>query len=68
MIVDAVVDGAPMPLVVPGRADSGAGLFPEYPIARMARIQHDLRDHSDVPVANVRWLEEDPAILGARST
>ena len=31
----------------------------------MARIQQDLRDHTDVPVANVRWLEEDPSILDA---
>ena len=46
-------------------APTAEGLFPEYPIARMARIQEDLRDHTDVPVANVRWLEEDPAILGA---
>ena len=63
-IVDAIVDGAPMPLVIQA-APTAEGLFPEYPIARMARIQQDLRDHSEVPVANVRWLEEDPAILGA---
>ena len=43
----------------------GEGLFPEYQIARMARIQRDLRQHSDVPVATVRWQEEDWAPLGA---
>ena len=64
LIVDAVVDGAPMPLVVQA-APTGPGLFPDYPIARMARVQQSLRDHTDVPVADVRWLEEDPAILGA---
>ena len=37
-IVDAVVDGAPMPLVIQA-APTAEGLFPEYPIARMARIQ-----------------------------
>ena len=63
-MVDALVDGAPLPLVVQA-APTAAGLFPEYPIARMARIQRDLQDHADVPVANVRWLETDPAILGA---
>src|ERR1700736_971983 len=51
-IVYAVVDGAPMPLVIQA-APTAAGLFPGYPIARMARIQQDLRDHADVPVANV---------------
>ena len=64
LIIDATVDGAPMPLVCQA-APLGPGLFPDYPIARMATIQRDLRDHSDVPVANVRWLEEDPAVLGA---
>ncbi len=63
-IVDAVVAGAPMPLVIQA-APTEEGLFPEYPIARMARVQQDLRDRSEVPVANVRWLEEDPTILGA---
>ena len=64
LIVDAIVDGAAMPLVVQA-APLGPGLFPEYRIARMARLQQDLRDHTDVPVANVRWVEADPAILGA---
>ena len=64
LLLDATVDGAPMPLVCQA-APIGPGLFPDYPIARMATIQRDLRDHSDVPVANVRWLEEDPAVLGA---
>ncbi len=63
-MVDAVVDGSTMPLVVQA-APISEGLFPEYPIARMARIQQDLRDHSDVPVAGVRWLEEDRSPLGA---
>jgi len=64
LIVDAIVDGQELSLVIQA-APTAEGLFPEYPIARMARIQQDLRDHADVPVANVRWLEEDPAVLGA---
>jgi aminoglycoside phosphotransferase (APT) family kinase protein len=64
LIVDAIVDGAPIPLIVQA-APLGEGLFPEYQIARMARVQRDLRQHSDVPVATVRWQEEDLAPLGA---
>jgi aminoglycoside phosphotransferase (APT) family kinase protein len=63
-MVDAVVDGSAMALVVQA-APMGEGLFPEYQIARMARIQRDLRQHSDVPVATVRWQEEDRGPLGA---
>jgi aminoglycoside phosphotransferase (APT) family kinase protein len=64
LMVDAVVDGRAVPLVVQA-APIGAGLFPEYQIARMARIQRDLRQYSDVPVATVRWQEDDRAPLGA---
>jgi aminoglycoside phosphotransferase (APT) family kinase protein len=64
LMVDAVVDGMAIPLVVQA-APLGEGLFPEYQIARMARIQCDLREYSDVPVATVRWQEEDRAPLGA---
>lgn len=64
LMVDAVVDGVAIPLVVQA-APVGEGLFPEYQIARMARIQRDLRQHSDVPVATVRWHEEDRSLLGA---
>jgi aminoglycoside phosphotransferase (APT) family kinase protein len=64
LMVDAVVDGAAVPMVVQA-APTGEGLFPEYSIARMAKLQLDLRDHAEVPVANVLWLEEDPAVLGA---
>jgi aminoglycoside phosphotransferase (APT) family kinase protein len=64
LMVEAVVGGARMPLVVQA-APTGEGLFPEYQIARMARLQSDLRQHADVPVASVAWLEEDPAVLGA---
>ena len=63
-MVEAVVDGSTMPLVVQA-APMGEGLFPEYPIACMARIQQDLRHHSDVPVAHVRWQDDDPSTLGA---
>jgi aminoglycoside phosphotransferase (APT) family kinase protein len=64
VMVDATVDGRCVPLVVQA-APTGPGLFPEYPIGRMAAIQRDLRDHSDVPIANVRWFEADSSVLGA---
>ena len=64
VMVDATVDGAAVPLVVQA-APTGPGLFPEYPIARMAAVQRDLRNHSDAPVANVRWFEADSSVLGA---
>jgi aminoglycoside phosphotransferase (APT) family kinase protein len=64
LMVDAVVDGTAIPLVVQA-APLNEGLFPEYQIALMARIQRDLRLHSDVPVATVRWQEEDRSALGA---
>jgi aminoglycoside phosphotransferase (APT) family kinase protein len=63
-MVDVVIDGRAIPLVVQA-APLGEGLFPEYQIARMARIQRDLQQHSDVPVATVRWQEENRALLGA---
>jgi aminoglycoside phosphotransferase (APT) family kinase protein len=63
-MVDAIIDGASTPLVVQA-APTGAGLFPEYPIKRMAAIQSGLRDRSDVPVPNVRWFEGDSSVLGA---
>jgi aminoglycoside phosphotransferase (APT) family kinase protein len=64
VMVDATVDGRCVPLVVQA-APTGPGLFPEYPIERMAAVQRDLRDHSDVPIANVRWYEADTSVLGA---
>jgi len=64
LLVDAVVDGSAMALVVQA-APMGEGLFPEYQIARMARIQRDLRQYSDVPVPTVRWHEEGRGTLGA---
>jgi aminoglycoside phosphotransferase (APT) family kinase protein len=64
VMVDAIVDGVQLPLVVQA-APNGPGLFPEYPIERMAAVQRDLRDHSDIPVPNVLWSESDSSVLGA---
>lgn len=39
-------------------------VFPEYDLPRQARVLRALAG-SEVPVARVRWLEEDAAILGS---
>ncbi|MBL7487578.1 phosphotransferase family protein [Frankia sp. AgB1.9] len=64
LLVELVTNGERLDLVVQA-APTQAGLFPDYAIAEMFRLQRDLRDLSTVPVANVRWLEQDPRLLGA---
>lgn len=44
---------------------AGAGLFRDYDLVLMARVQQRLAVVSDVPVAPVRWVEADTAVLGA---
>ncbi len=39
-------------------------VFPEYDLGLQFRIMHLLKD-TNVPVARMHWLEEDPSILGA---
>ena len=52
--LDAVLRCAP-------RAD---GPFPEYDLALQFGIMRQLREHTDVPVPEVLWQEEDPSWLG----
>jgi aminoglycoside phosphotransferase (APT) family kinase protein len=40
-------------------------VFPRYDLAAQFRVLQLVADHSAVPVPRVRWLEEDPAHLGA---
>ncbi|MFF3698466.1 phosphotransferase family protein [Streptomyces sp. NPDC002221] len=40
-------------------------VFPVYDMARQHRVMRLVAEHTDVPVPRVRWLEEDPAPLGA---
>ncbi|MFI6684340.1 phosphotransferase family protein [Streptomyces sp. NPDC050485] len=40
-------------------------VFPVYDMARQYRVMRLVAEHTDVPVPRVRWLEEDPAPLGA---
>ncbi|MER0444499.1 phosphotransferase family protein [Streptomyces sp. Edi4] len=40
-------------------------VFPVYDMARQYRVMRLVAEHTDIPVPRVRWLEEDPAPLGA---
>lgn len=44
---------------------AGQGLFRDYDLAVMARVQQQLGTVSRVPVPVIRWFEPDAAILGA---
>ena len=44
---------------------AGEGLFRDYDLVGMARIQQQLGAISSVPVPTVRWVEADPAWLAA---
>src|SRR3954468_19041913 len=46
-------------------APFGEAVFEEYEIGLQYRVLDALGRHSDVRVPTVRWLEEDPAVLGA---
>lgn len=43
---------------------SEATVFPDLDVMRQARVMQAVAEHSDVPVPEVLWLEEDPAVLG----
>lgn len=43
---------------------TGPGVFPTYDLGLQVRCMRTVAEHSDVPVPHVRWLEEDPSVLG----
>src|SRR5687767_7172282 len=45
-------------------APAGPGIFPSYDLDRQARVLQALRAHTDVPVPEVLWSEQDPGVLG----
>jgi len=49
---------APMPDVYP--------VFPEYDIELQAKAMRVVREHTDVPAPDVRWVELDPQWLGTQ--
>ncbi|WP_181410660.1 phosphotransferase family protein [Nocardioides humi] len=58
-------DGGQLDLVVRcGPADVSRALFLDYDIPKQFRLMRALAEHSDVPVAPVRWFSEDPTLFG----
>jgi len=49
--------------VVMRAAPRGAGVFPEYELGHQFRIMQILAQ-TDIPVARMLWLEEDPSVIG----
>ena len=45
-------------------APSGDAPFPEYDLGMQFRVMRALGEHTDVPVPEVLWLEEDASVLG----
>jgi aminoglycoside phosphotransferase (APT) family kinase protein len=43
---------------------TGDTIFPTYDLASQFHCMRLVREHSEVPAAPVRWLEEDPAVVG----
>lgn len=39
-------------------------VFPDLDVTRQARVMQAVASHSDVPVPEVLWVEDDPAVLG----
>ncbi|MEU8646614.1 phosphotransferase family protein [Streptomyces sp. NPDC048674] len=53
------------PCALRAAADPAAySVFPVYDMARQYRTMRLVAEHSDLPVPQVRWLEEDPGPLG----
>lgn len=50
--------------VVMRAAPRSRGVFPEYDLSLQFNVMKILRKHSDVPVAEMLWLEEDPSVIG----
>ena len=51
--------------VVMRAAPQGEGVFPEYELGHQFRIMKILKENTDIPVANMLWLEEDTSVIGA---
>ncbi|MGX1769478.1 phosphotransferase family protein [Dietzia sp. NPDC055340] len=45
--------------------DDAFPVFPVYDLARQFDVMRVVGEHTDLPVPLVRWLEEDPAVLGS---
>jgi aminoglycoside phosphotransferase (APT) family kinase protein len=47
-------------------APEGPAVFMQYDLVKEFRVMQALAQRTSVPVPRVRWVEEDPAILGAQ--
>ncbi|MDV6299485.1 phosphotransferase family protein [Dietzia maris] len=45
--------------------DDAFPVFPVYDLQRQFDVMRAVGQHTDLPVPRVRWLEQDPAVLGA---
>lgn len=45
--------------------DDAFPVFPVYDLARQFDAMRVVGEHTDLPVPRVRWLEDDPSVLGA---
>lgn len=65
VLFDASWDGATHQLVAKIAPDPGAvPVFPTYDMGRQFHVMRAVAEHSQVPVPQMRWLEEDTSVLG----
>lgn len=57
-------DGARRERLVARMKPTGFTVFPTYDIAMQYRVMKTLGERTDVPVPRMRWLEEDPSVVG----
>ncbi len=50
--------------VVLRAAPQGEGVFPKYELSHQFRIMQILKENTDIPVATMLWLEENPDVIG----
>ncbi len=64
VLFDATWDGETHELVARVAPD-GPAVFMQYDLGKEFRVMRALAEHTSVPVPKTRWVEEDPAALGA---
>lgn len=57
-------DGETVRSLVARLQTPAATVFPDLDVLRQARVMQAVAGHSDVPVPEILWIEEDPAVLG----
>lgn len=63
--IDWEESGGPKSMgVVLRAAPRSRGSFPEYDLGLQFRIMQILRENTDIPVAEMLWLEDNPSVIG----